>query len=441
MKKFLPLFLVALFSILLISCGPGQRPAQIYKNTYIGDSGQSQAQQLTPDTRYLDAESERQELAMSRPDDARIESTPLPELTGPIPGNQASRRIAVIIPLSGSNADLGKSMMDAAQLALFDLGNPDIELLPLDSKSTPEGAREAAREAINKGASLVLGPVFTDTTQAAAEVIGDKIPILSFSNNTALTRRNVYLLGFIPEQQIERVVEFAERQGIRQFSALAPRDSFGEVSLSALRSALSGSPKRIERYNALDATVSNAIERLIARDVPIEYPESVSLPLTEPKTEAILLPEGGRTAISLASRIFRHGNDSGRFRLLGSGQWDDVQLLKEQKLYGSWFASSAPNTGNMFEQHFKKTFGYEPIRIASLAYDGVALAAFLASKSSDPTQPFRRSDITSSDGFSGINGVFRIRKDGRSERALAVIEITRRGFEVLDPAPDSFGGF
>jgi ABC-type branched-subunit amino acid transport system substrate-binding protein len=342
-------------------------------------------------------------------------------------------------------------------------------ILPFDTKGTEKGAKEAIKKAVESKVDLVLGPLFSDLAKVVAPIADDNdINVISFSNNQELTDEGIFLLGFMPEQQVKRVVLYANENGIEEFSSIAPKNKFGEITVDELKRTLRRKFKRTkytEYYQSIDRSLSNIIGKF-AKPLPEEEEEEITenIPIDENepaflakegeanikasdfkyefdlnkeeeivKTEGILVPEGGRKAENIAARLFRYGLDSKHIRLLGTGQWDDPMLLKEKKLIGSWFATSSPKLKNIFENHFKKNFGYKPVRIASLAYDGVALASYLASQND-----FSKSAITNRRGFSGINGVFRISSDGASERALAVIEITKDGFEVIDPAPQDF---
>ena len=74
--------------------------------------------------------------------------------------------------------------------------------------------------------------------------------------------------------------------------------------------------------------------------------------------------------------------------------------------------------------------------MATLAYDAVSLAAALAR--AQGSQRYSQSSLTSPTGFNGSDGVFRFRRDGQSERGLAVMEMSNGATNVVSPAPRSF---
>lgn len=373
---------------------------------------------------------------------------PLPKVEEPkeaiIPiAEQNVVKIALLVPLTGDSAEVGKALMNAAELALFDLQDTKLAILPLDTKGTAEGAKEAVIRAISNNSRLILGPLFSEEAEAIAPIAARAdVHVISFSNNSKLAERGIFLLGFTPQEQIERVVKFAREQNIRDFSALVPDNAFGNVAVDTLQQTLSPygiTTKKIERYKAIDANLSKAINR-ITNASGGAGPTS----LDQDKYEALLIPEGGKNLPVIINRLYQKDNDSVRFRVIGSGQWDDPATAKEQRLIGSWFATSPPIKRLEFEDHFKTIYGYQPVRIASLAYDGVSLAALLSKSERTGgwtkgwSNGFSRSAITNPAGFNGVNGVFRFKENGLPERALSVLEVIVGDFREIDPAPTKF---
>lgn len=356
---------------------------------------------------------------------SEIEESRLPEINLQI-------RVALLVPLSGQYADVGKAMLNAAELAVFDINYPGLILMPFDTAGNEESAKKAAEEAIKSGAKIILGPLFNSTTKSVVQIAEkNSINVISFSNDKTLLKNGVFLLSFNPAEQIERVVEFAHNRGVNKFSALVPDNPYGVATINELTDTIGKKGlvfKKVEWYKKTDANLSKSITRVVS------LPENVSSTDIPPKSEGLLIPEGGRTLLAIVSRLYSKGLDSHRFRMLGSGEWDDENLAREPKLSGSWFATSPPEKRMVFEQNYKNTYGSEPIRIASLAYDAIALTGFIISSGAD----FSRKSLVNKRGFSGINGVFRFKNNGLAERGLAVIEMNDGKFNIVDPAPENF---
>ncbi len=123
-------------------------------------------------------------------------------------------RVGLLLPLSGPAEALGRDMLDAAQMALFDVGDNDLVLLPRDTGSTPAGARTAATEVIEQGAEVILGPLFGEAVAAVSPLAAQAdVRVLAFSNDASVATDGTFLLGFRPEEQVRRLVDYALASG------------------------------------------------------------------------------------------------------------------------------------------------------------------------------------------------------------------------------------
>jgi ABC-type branched-subunit amino acid transport system substrate-binding protein len=335
-------------------------------------------------------------------------------------------KVALLVPLTGSAAEIGQGMLDAAQLALFDLGDDHFQLVPRDTKGTPGGATEAARAAIAEGAQLVLGPLFSSSVGAVRPAVqGARINMIAFSNDQSQAGSGVWTIGFSPDDQVRRVVSYAKSQGINRIGAIAPRNAYGDAVGNALSAAAQKAGSRVvrlERYDPAATDFSPAVQAVASGG-----PGSL---------DAVMIAEGGQKLRGAASLLPAFQIDPVQVRLLGTGLWDDPTLGTEPALAGGWYAAPDPTARRDFEQRFESTYGHRPPRLATLAYDAAALAAVLA-RSGGPA-PYDPLALTNPNGFAGVDGIFRLRPDGLAERGLAVMQITPTGNRVVDPAPTSF---
>lgn len=349
----------------------------------------------------------------------------------PPPPPAGPAKVALLLPLSGPNAKLGKAMLDAAQLAFFDSGGKGLELVPRDTGGTPEGAAKAARAVLADKASLILGPLLKFEVAAVKPLAGAaNIPVIAFSTATELAGGDVFLIGFLPRAEVVREVGFARQRGHRQFAALAPNSPYGRLMADALRQAAGpsgGEVTQVALYDPGAADVGPAIRQLL--------PASAAGPAA-PGFDALLLPEGGERLKAIARQLAAAGLDGKNVQLLGSGLWDEPDTGSEPALVGGWFAASAPELRRGFEERFAKTYGYKPPLLASLGYDAVALAAVLSR--GEGGAPFSREAILNRRGFSGVDGLFRFAPNGLVERGLAVLQVAPQGSIVVSPAPQSF---
>lgn len=369
-------------------------------------------------------------------------------------------RVALLLPLTGAHAQIGQDMLDAAQLALFDLADERFELLPRDTAGTRLGASRAARGALREGASLIVGPLLASSVEGVAKharALG--VPVLSFSTDRNVAGDGVFVMGFLPDTQILRVVSFARTQGLSRFAILAPATPYGQTVMRALESAtalnnaeLTGVSyypatgdataivREFARYDDRRRAMEAQQAQLIGKQDEISQQALALLELRETVGElpydAVLLPDGGPRLLAISPLLPYYDIDPAEVRLLGTGQWDDPSVRLEPALRGGWFAAPLPEARARFEERFEAAYGRAPVRLATLAYDGAALAAVLARAEGGPN--FSVQTLASPNGYTGQDGIFRFHPDGVVERGLAVLEVRREGFRVVDPPPSSF---
>lgn len=355
-------------------------------------------------------------------------------------------KVALLLPLSGSQADLGQGMLQAAQLALFDMGYSSFELMPRDTKVSPQDAVQAAQSAIDDGAQLILGPVFADAVRAVKPLAERRnINMIAFSTDWSLAGGNTFIMGFLPFTQVERVTSYAAAQGYTKMGILAPNSDYGSAVVAAYNSfayrAGLGTAD-VARYAPEAGDPSEIVknftkydERVAAAAVGAQGNTPVSLPF-----QAVLLPVGGDQARAAANLLSYYDLGPRDVKRLGTGLWDDRSLASEPALEGAWFAAPSPDLRRDFEKNYRNLYGARPPRLSSLAYDATALAAVLARKSYRETgrARFERADLLNPNGFAGVDGIFRFRPDGLVERGLAVLEFRDSSIKVIDPAPSTF---
>ena len=362
----------------------------------------------------------------------------------PVAGPTGAPRVAFLVPLSGPNAAVGRALLDAATLALYDVADDDFVLLPRDTQGTPEGASAAFDWAIEQGARLIVGPLLSAEVQALAPRARDAgIALLAFSNDLAAATPNSFVLGLAPQAAIRRTVEFALSQGILRFVALVPNNALGAASETAFREALApteGELLRVERYDPGTLDASPAVRRVgqVGPPPPRAARGEAAREPPELDFEAILLPDFGDRLAQIASQLHLHEIDPARIKFLGIPLWDDPRVYREPSLLGGWFAAPPPEARRNFERNYREVFGRAAPRVATLAYDAVALAAVLARDKGPDGADFAPGVLTNPAGFAGLEGIFRLTPQGEVERGLAILEIQRGGPRALQPAPETF---
>jgi branched-chain amino acid transport system substrate-binding protein len=335
-------------------------------------------------------------------------------------------RVGIILPFSSTTSatrTLAASMLKAAELALFDGGDRNILLITADEGASPDTAGAAAVKLLGQGAEILIGPLFGPSVSAVAPIARDRgIPVLAFSTERGVAGNGVYLLSFLPQSEVKRVVSYAASQGHHNFAAMVPETAYGDVISGAFTEAVKSA-----------GATSVDIEHFAPNSATVMAPATV---IAKGNADAVMIAQGGGVLRAIAPSLAFNGLDPAKVKLLGTGLWDDAGIVKEQTLNGGWFAAPEPNADNAFNDKYRAVYGAAPPQLASLAYDAVSLVALLSAGT--PYHRFTNAALMDPNGFAGVNGIFRFNADGTSERGLAVLEVQSDGFHIVSPAPKTF---
>jgi branched-chain amino acid transport system substrate-binding protein len=359
-------------------------------------------------------------------------TTPMPAApVGPIAGSPTTAsgkaRIALLLPLSGRNAPIGQAMQQAAEMALFDAGAKDLALAAYDSGESGDSTIQAYKKAQTDGVALILGPLFGASANALAPLRrSDRTNIIAFSNDESVAQPGLWVMGIAAPPQVRRVVDYSVSTGIKRFAVLAPRTTYGDQMTRTLQSQVTirgGSVVATETYDE-GGDVTAAARRIADAAKVGDGKLAVLVPVAPPRLTTALAALAGA------------GLDPKQVQLIGTGVWDVGGIGSDPQLRGAWYAAPDPARRADFERKYVSTYGRPPHRLATLAYDAVSLAGQLAR--GKPGGDFSAEAITNPNGWAGVDGVFRFLPDGRTERALAVIEVQGDRGVVVSPAPSSF---
>jgi ABC-type branched-subunit amino acid transport system substrate-binding protein len=340
-----------------------------------------------------------------------------------------SVRVALLVSKSatGNAGSAALAYRNAAELALKDFPNADIQLVVYDTGGKPESARIAASTAVSEGAELILGPLFSSEVRAVAPIArAASVPVVAFSSDIAVAGSGVYLLSFLPSENITAIVDYAASKGKRAYAAIVPNDSYGAIVEAAFRQRVGATGGRVV-----------AVERYQLDQLDIQTKAAAIAKLGD-QIDTLLMPGNADEVPLITGILSTSGMPSSRVTYLGSGQWDDPRIHNNDALAGAYYPGPERKGFDAFAQRYKAAYGAEPSRRASLAYDGVVLAAGLVRQFG--SERFSQQVLTNPNGFAGIDGVFRFLVNGSNQRRLAVFEVTGSGVRVERPAPRTFGG-
>lgn len=339
-----------------------------------------------------------------------------------LPEDKERHRVALLVPLTGRYAAVGRSIADAASLAVIDTKDRALRITTYDTGDGGALAVAAAQKAIAEGNRLFLGPLLAEDVRAiAGAAAAAHVPVIAFSNDASVGADNVWLLGFQPGQSIDRVVRYAKAQGLTRFAGLIPPGVYGRNAATMLirsAEAAGGSVATVQGYDRSPGSLAKAMAAL-----------------GKQKVDAVLIADAGRGAVALAPSIRKAVGPGAR--LLGTELWNaESGLSAAPSLAGAWYASVDNQMFDQLSTRFVARYGRKPYRLASLGYDAVLLTIRISSgwKVGDPFPVDRLGD---SDGFVGVDGAFRFGDGHVAERALAVHQLGGGG-TIVSAAPKGF---
>jgi hypothetical protein len=343
----------------------------------------------------------------------------------PVVAGTGQVKVGLILPLSapGNAGVAAQSMKNAAEMALAEFQNPNIQLLIKDDGGNPQGAQQGTQQALDEGAEIILGPLFAASVPATAQLARTRgVSVIAFSTDSSVAGRGVYLLSFLPESDVNRIIEYSVSIGKRSFAALLPENAYGNVVEATFKQAVGRKGGRIvafEKYGADRAAAARNVAQALGQ------------------ADALFIADDGDSVVNVADAVTAAGANLRNIQLLGTGLWDNPRVYASPALQGGLYAAPDPAGFRSFSARYRAKFGADPVRTATLAYDAVALVAALA-RTQGP-QRFSPDVLTNPSGFAGVDGLFRFRADGTNERGLAVMKVATGGGQAVAGSPKSFG--
>ena len=368
----------------------------------------------------------------------------------------AGTRVALLAPLSGTNAERGQALVRAAQMALEAPGSPALDVI--DTQGTPAGAAAGVQTAISNGAGLILGPLTNaETAAVAGPAAAAGVAVLAFTSDPTQARPGVWVLGLTPAQQVRRLVFAAQAQGRSRFAALLPQGDFGGAMATALGQATAeaglGTPdiRTVDRGMQAANVAVRDLSGYASRRGPIEAERRAALArhdaegrkqaaelskkgIPGPPFDALLLADTGDQLSAITTLLPYYDVDSPAVRVLGPALWADPGARGGADLSGAWYAAPDPAMRSGFSQQFQAKFGGPPPGLADLAFDAASIARVVAQGGG-----FAQASLARPEGFAGVDGVLALQADGTVRRGLAVFEVQRGGARVIEPAPEAMG--
>lgn len=371
-------------------------------------------------------------------------------------GLNKTKKVGVMLPLTGEKKDIGQNILNALELALFQNKESRIELIIKDTEANPKRTSKIFGELLEQRIDTFIGPLFSSSLISIEEVaILKNINLFALTNNVNLARKGVFVFGIYPQKQAERIVKFSHAQGANKIALLLPNNPYGFLLLDKIRQTLSDLGKEIIRVEFFENNIKSQVKA--AKKISIDFNEyeekrkklkekqlkkEQNIVLEEFEAEididipfdSIFIGASGQSLTILASELQYNGVDNKEVAYIGISSWEDKTILREPALQGGFFST----TSNLYQKNikniYKKTFNKDMNNVSMIAYDIVALLNAVTEKSNKLNAKL----LYNKEGYIGLRGLFRLTEIGRVERVFQVKKITRKKFITVEREPKNF---
>lgn len=378
-----------------------------------------------------------------------------------------SSAVAVILPLTGPDAALGRQIKHAIEIAFFQEQPGDIMVSFHDLSGTRDQKITTIENVIAQAPTMVIGPLFAEDAKLVRDLKPDALPVLSFTSDAAALGDGVLSVGLMPNQSVEAIVRRINQEGRRRVLFLAPENQSGYLNAASAVEAARTYGLDIVGLYYYRAGDTDAIKETAARATLNDYRVAANTRAKEilstiliretlcpaDKTsltrqlnalnakdaigdlpyDAVLFLGAAPDSKTLASFLRYYDLNPRKIKFFGTALWDSKILFNDITLAGSQY-SSLPAGISEFNRIYRDIKGEEPERIASMGYDAAMLAInTLQSARNIPAY------LLNPSGFAGLDGLIKLHADGTNERALEIMELAGTGSPRLkSPAVKNF---
>ena len=305
-----------------------------------------------------------------------------------------------------------------------------------------EKAADAALTGVENNVDIFIGPLFTPAVLAArSATLQHQIPMLLLSNNRAVVARDSWLLGYLPEQQLDGLLGHAVGLGKSKFAIIAQDAAFGQRLLSHATSRLDDfglQPEAVRILSDSEVSDENSLKQAIREFSQYQPPVEDQLPADSP-FDAVIFAGDPEFALRTAPLLAYYDVGPDRALFLGNALWNQIQLLREPSLQGSVFSVRPSQFDTKFITSWQTIWRQKPGELSRLGFDALALVSALSQKDDDPklstANNWARKLVTNK-GFQGYSGSFRLLPDGSNVRAYEIRQIQNGRSKIIRPAPN-----
>ncbi len=363
-------------------------------------------------------------------------------LTNKLFASEEKIRVGLLLPLSGQNQNIGKSVLRAVNLAINKIDDPILEVYPKNNYDSPLENFNATQELYDQGIRIFIGPIF-DKNIKNLEKFSDAI-FITFSNKIKNTKKNLIYAGVNATSQINTIKKFLEDKEVKKTICLIPETSFKDEIKKGI-SQTNINLKKVFYYNVEPTEITKRIEKITKYSIrkqnlldEIKRVQNSNDPNKENKIknlekrdtlgklgfDSVIISDFDESLKSVITSLVYTDVSSERVYFITLNQWFDESLLKEESSQNIYFPSINKKNYDRFSDLFFKKFNKYPNQISFLSYDLIGLVYYLA-KGNDLenlNKIFNQKNI-----FKGKTGIFKI-KDKKISHVLNFYKVENGEF-------------
>ena len=358
-------------------------------------------------------------------------------------------KVGIMLPLSGEHSEIGNLILNAIEMAIFQTKENKLELHIKDTQANAYKAKEVLTELIDEGVKIVIGPLFSKSLVAIQRKVADNnINIFALTNNVNLRNKGIWIFGVDPQAQTEKVLKHELEKGSKSIAALLPQNAYGLLLFDTITNFTQANSMKIEKIEFYDFSVESQrktaqklssgfeeyklyLDRVKEQEnAKVENNDGI---VVEKPFDSVFIAAAGQNLIVLSSQLQYNNVDPTIVQYLGISSWEDRSILNEPALEGGIFVTTSEMYQEKIKLIYKNSFSEEMPKIAMIAYDIVALLGSLNN--------FKINDLVNDEGYIGLRGLFRLKKNGTVERAFQLKKIKNKKFNILEKANSQFSGF
>lgn len=336
-------------------------------------------------------------------------------------------KIGLVIPLSGENKELGESILKSVRLAVNDINDEKILIIPKDNKNNVDQTLEVSKELYNEGVKIIIGPIFKKNTEKLNQLNNDLI-FLSFTNKIGESNKKIISAGVNSVSQFNAIKKFQKLNELERSFLFAPNNEIlNEIKTGIKKSKIKLKDKffydpdptlitkqieDVTRYRIRKQNLLDEIKRVEASDENNKEKKIATLEKLDTiggiNFDSAIIADFEETLKSVATSLIYTDIPPSRITYITLNQWFDKSLLNENMIQPIYFPSVNYENYIKYLNKYNENYQTDSNQIAFLSYDLTGLVYYLL---------FKNNFIVDSEifykknSFKGKIGIFEIDKN------------------------------